>query len=75
MKTDKCRKLFRKEDKEFKKNKGMFDEELKNYVPESEESEDESEDKEDQEVEDSQDEPERDDGDEGKEAKLDDEEF
>lgn len=57
MKVEKCRKLFKKEDKEFKKNKDLFAQELRNYVPDSDVSEDEAE-SEDKEVEESQDEDE-----------------
>lgn len=41
IKEGKCKKLFRKEDKEFKNNKELFEEELKNYVPDSEEESEE----------------------------------
>lgn len=41
MKLEKCKKQFRVEDKEFKKNKELFTEELKSYFPESEVSEEE----------------------------------
>lgn len=41
--VDKCKKLFKKEDKDFKQNRGLFDEELNEYLPDSEMSDDDDE--------------------------------